>query len=330
MVVVVLGVFDATEASAITIDQPTEIGSIDQSPALETPRAEPVTPEKATGAYRGLNVLNVSMIVATTVVLIIVVRRKWYQLPGTPSGQVNSILIPLLMFGGIFFGQILGVGVASTLLDYSGSDNATLMENVLLRAAMYLAALPFIIGAFVWFFQRPNDELGDDVIKPQPIITAALIGVAGLVMIWPVTQVAAQIGQWINQLISEQKLDPVAHETLNEILQSPDMLAKWWMIALVTIGAPIVEEIMYRGLLQRALQQLFLSKYIGLLLASLIFMIMHIGAVEWYALPVLFLLGVAFGLLYERTGRIIAPIVAHGLFNLLNVMLTVWAAGASG
>ena len=38
------------------------------------------------------------------------------------------------------------------------------------------------------------------------------------------------------------------------------------------------------------------------------------------ALPALFLLAIILGILYERTGNLLAPIAAHSLFNTLNLI----------
>ena len=57
------------------------------------------------------------------------------------------------------------------------------------------------------------------------------------------------------------------------------------------------------------------------IVTSIIFALMHWGAVAWHALPPLFVLSLAFGWIYERTGRLSASIVMHILFNAVNVAL---------
>jgi membrane protease YdiL (CAAX protease family) len=41
----------------------------------------------------------------------------------------------------------------------------------------------------------------------------------------------------------------------------------------------------------------------------------------------LFALGMAFGLAYELTGTIVAPVIMHALFNTANVLLLLYVRG---
>lgn len=76
-------------------------------------------------------------------------------------------------------------------------------------------------------------------------------------------------------------------------------------------GAALSEEIFFRG---------FLQPRTGLLLQAAIFSLAHLSYVSLSQLIVVFLLGLLFGILYRRTGNLMAPIAAHFLFNLLNLL----------
>ena len=67
--------------------------------------------------------------------------------------------------------------------------------------------------------------------------------------------------------------------------------------------APVVEEIVFRGLLQSMLRNYFRGAWPAVLIASAIFAAMH-GSPHWF--PALFALGVVLGYNYERTGRLFA------------------------
>jgi membrane protease YdiL (CAAX protease family) len=41
--------------------------------------------------------------------------------------------------------------------------------------------------------------------------------------------------------------------------------------------------------------------------------------VPWQGLIPLFVLGITFGYLYERTGSLLPPILAHAIFNAANI-----------
>ncbi len=122
---------------------------------------------------------------------------------------------------------------------------------------------------------------------------------------------------------------PVAHETLEVLIEEGPRTWKWWLLAGgAVIGAPIVEEALYRGLIQSALVSALRDRWVAILLTGLIFALIHMPVVPWHALAILFALGVAMGVAYERTGRLWLCIVIHAGFNAINLALAMW--GTSG
>ncbi len=87
-----------------------------------------------------------------------------------------------------------------------------------------------------------------------------------------------------------------------------------YMLLFVGIG----EELLFRGLIQRDLIGAFGWKW-GLVGASLVFAVMHL---TWRSIPELgfvFLAGLLLGFLYWKTKSLVAPIVAHGINNVILV-----------
>ena len=116
-------------------------------------------------------------------------------------------------------------------------------------------------------------------------------------------------------------MDVIAHDTLAQLAESP---AGLWLVVMsiqVVFIAPLLEEVLYRGILQRTLTSLDLGRWTGIVITSTVFVMMHVGAARWHALPALFLLSLGFGWVYERTGRLAAPIAMHVMFNALNLAL---------
>jgi membrane protease YdiL (CAAX protease family) len=87
------------------------------------------------------------------------------------------------------------------------------------------------------------------------------------------------------------------------------------LVLIVGVGAPVVEEIFYRGLVQRSLINRFGPVW-GIGLASVIFGAVHF---QGYQLPALALAGLLFGLLAYRAQRLGPAIFAHMVFNLAAV-----------
>jgi membrane protease YdiL (CAAX protease family) len=85
------------------------------------------------------------------------------------------------------------------------------------------------------------------------------------------------------------------------------------------VGAPLVEELFFRGLLFRAL----LGRTpvpVAVVVSSLLFALAHFEAVQFAGLAVF---GVVLALLAWRTGRLMPGIGAHAAFNLAAVVSVV-------
>jgi uncharacterized protein len=102
------------------------------------------------------------------------------------------------------------------------------------------------------------------------------------------------------------------------ILQDP-LIAIWLAILSICIVAPI-EEYVFRGVIQGRLRETFNAPG-AIIGASLLFGTLHlgnyIGSVEailgWSLL--ISGVGVIFGILYERTGTLLVPILVHAAYN---------------
>lgn len=93
-----------------------------------------------------------------------------------------------------------------------------------------------------------------------------------------------------------------------------------WTIALivvVVIGAPLIEEIVYRGMILQALQGR-INDVLALVASSLWFAAIHLQPVE---LPGLFAFAMVLGASYLMTGRLACPILAHAAFNAVGLLL---------
>jgi len=93
-----------------------------------------------------------------------------------------------------------------------------------------------------------------------------------------------------------------------------------WLVALVivvAIGAPIVEELVYRGLILQTLQSR-VNDALALVISAAFFAGIHFAPVEF---PGLFVFAIVLGLCYQRTGRLGMAIAAHVGFNAVGLAL---------
>jgi membrane protease YdiL (CAAX protease family) len=89
------------------------------------------------------------------------------------------------------------------------------------------------------------------------------------------------------------------------------------LVVVVVVGAPIVEELVYRGLLQRSIAAAW-GAAPALILTALWFSLIHLSPVEY---PGLFVAGLVFGAGVLVTKRIGLSIVTHAAFNATGIVV---------
>lgn len=95
------------------------------------------------------------------------------------------------------------------------------------------------------------------------------------------------------------------------LVDSTHGLALVVLVVLLAVGAPLVEELFFRGLLQRALVRR-LGPGFGVAISALVFGLTHFDPLGLLGLAAF---GVVLGALVEWTGRLGPAVVAHVFFN---------------
>jgi membrane protease YdiL (CAAX protease family) len=104
-------------------------------------------------------------------------------------------------------------------------------------------------------------------------------------------------------------------EALTDRADSP--LGVLLLVLIVGLGAPIIEEIFYRGLFMGALRKRGMGPVATIGISSVVFGLSHGQLLQ---LPALVLAGVLFGVLAHRAGRLGPAIAAHVAFNMVTVV----------
>lgn len=89
-----------------------------------------------------------------------------------------------------------------------------------------------------------------------------------------------------------------------------------WQVGVIfsaAVLAPLAEEVFFRGIFQSMLRRYTRSPWAAVLITSAFFAGFHYPL--WHTMPALFALSVALGYNYERSGRLVSPIIIHVLFN---------------
>ena len=147
-------------------------------------------------------------------------------------------------------------------------------------------------------------------------IVPALVGAAAIIpLVIGLNLLVQEVGSILHLR------SPAGHELLNAFNdESSSKLDRWCVVLSAVVGAPLFEEMLFRGYLQTALRRLTGGPWPAIILTGGLFALAHFSA--WMFAP-LFLLAVGLGYVYERTANLYATIFIHASFNLLMIGLDV-------
>jgi membrane protease YdiL (CAAX protease family) len=134
-----------------------------------------------------------------------------------------------------------------------------------------------------------------------------------------ITGVALFLGWISSSLMTWLGFEPEAQAAV-QILHSTRSIPKQFLYGAVAIVvAPVAEEVLFRGILYPTLKQLGWPRA-ALWGTALMFGAIHLN---WMAMLPLTVVALALTWLYEETGDLLAPILAHSVFNIINFTLLI-------
>lgn len=206
-------------------------------------------------------------------------------------------------------GNLLG-SLIVTIGGGGSGDTAPLWVNVVGAVCLWA---PMLAG--LWYL---SDRLGsgniarDFNLRFQPIdLVGIAVGVLSQLVLlrllyWP-------LEQWWPNTFGRDRVEQSARDL------SDAAHGGWYvlLVFVVVIGAPIVEELMYRGLLQGAFTRR-LDDVVGVVLVAAWFALIHFRPVEY---PGLFVFGLVLGVCALRTRRLGMSVLTHMAFNATGLIL---------
>lgn len=102
---------------------------------------------------------------------------------------------------------------------------------------------------------------------------------------------------------------------------APTVLA----VIITVVVAPLAEEVLFRGVLFRAMAAR-LGLWVGAVLSSAVFAVIHFEILfsQPIALAGLFVVGLLLAFAYHLTGSIVVPILGHAVFNAISLTLALF------
>ncbi len=237
------------------------------------------------------------------------------------------LCLPLVLAVTLFalassFPQLNGIMSGSIKPNEIAGQNGTFDGITLMGIAQGLVFLISVPAIVIWFYAKRADATHTpNHTKPRSIPISILAGVVAIAILWPITTSTGYLVNTIYTWYSNEPIEQIAHTTLKSLHESSFGLGYVLIVATVVIGAPLIEETIYRGCIQGLFRRVMPFPSLAILPTAYVFTVIHMGSVEWFALPGLFVLGIGFGIAYEWTGRLSTPIVMHMIYNLGNTLL---------
>lgn len=219
---------------------------------------------------------------------------------------------------GVLAGSIVLAALhAPSRPDDAGPLGAVLDPPIGVLAASLLA----LWGVYLAGMRLATDRVGTGSFRADygvafaPVDLVGLpVGVAAQLVLVPAVYAPLR-AIWPDTFTAERLED-----TARDLVERADGGLLVVLVALVVVGAPVVEELFFRGFLQRPL--LAVAGSPGRRLAVVVFVAFVFAAIHFrpVELPGLFVAGLAFGVGAWRSGRIGMAVGAHVAFNATGIV----------
>ena len=226
--------------------------------------------------------------------------------------------------------SLLWLGCALMLALAPGAAVAGLFEDgSIAQMAANVTVLPvaILVGVTVWFqvnrsfYQTPISLAAAFGFNRRNTGRCLLLGLVtgfGLVVIAMALALSTSL---LIQALGDQAEPQKLVTLIAEEAAKPDQTgALVFFVVMAAVVAPVVEEILFRGILYPAIKQIGYPR-IAAIGTAILFALFHVNLLTFASLT-----AVALGLiaLYEFTDNLLAPIVAHAVFNASNLTMLFW------
>jgi membrane protease YdiL (CAAX protease family) len=228
------------------------------------------------------------------------------------------IIPPFILFVPIPLAMLITEVLAADLQDWQKA----LLNNLIycVGAIVVMAIIIFLVRAS---FARRLKGFGLNIRSiPKDFAAAFLILISVLPLIWATMYLIMYIGR----LFFGPEYQISKHGQLEIITDHPRWQLQISVFVVAVVIAPVIEEMIFRGIFQTAIRSFFESRdsklevrnrvWLPVFISAGLFSMVHVNVPHW---PALFLLGVCMGYAYEKSGSLFRSIFIHALFNSIPV-----------
>ena len=224
----------------------------------------------------------------------------------------------------LLFGPIPIVILITERLTFDLQDWQRLFFNNLIYCIGSAAVVTVILFMAWTGFARRLKGFGLNIRSIHKDFFAAFVN---LLTVWPLMMAAITLTMLIGKFIIGPEYEISQHEQLEMITVYPQWQLRILVFIVAVVIAPVLEEMIFRGLFQTVIRSLLETRssglgvrypaWIAIFISSGLFSMVHGNIAHWLAL---FLLGVCLGYAYEKSGSLFRPIFIHAFFNAITVI----------
>ena len=238
-------------------------------------------------------------------------QARWPP-PSVENKPKRSLLSILLLWVGCYLTAVLLSVAVTTISGTSGNATSDSPTTWVLALSALGLWLPFVF-MLRWVARRAGTDFRQYF--GMRFTTTDWLGIPlGIfcqvvlmnVVNWP-------LNKWFPDTFNPERIETRARDMV-------DAAHGAWFIVLfvvVVVGAPLVEELVYRGFIQGGLQSQIGSTW-ALIITAAWFTVVHLEPIEF---PGLFAFAIVLGLCYRRTQRVGLSMVTHLAFNATGLLL---------
>jgi hypothetical protein len=278
--------------------------------------------------------IMLALLLVAVIILNVLVRRGVFsetRLSGSPPRLGNLNISDIVVgLGAMLIGASAATLLGRRYLDLPQDVSEVTADQLL--TVMLLSQSGMAVAAF-YVVVRAATGMADGLegfgLGPRRLPRALRTGVLGGNALLILTAAMSMLITLTLTLLNHPPR-AVAHSVLRAIVVEPAGATRTGLILTAIVAAPVLEEIVFRGLLQTSLISggIVRSRWMAIVIASVVFTFTHLSAADVPTLPVLFVLSLGLGYLYERTGSLWADITAHVMFNGVQIAVALAFAGS--
>src|SRR5688572_26644551 len=224
----------------------------------------------------------------------------------------------ILLFAGLMLSAAMGallVQALPKLFPQAANADQTFLKFIVGTLSVQCAALILIHQFFRWHNASWRDVL---LSRGRSLLKVFGLGVLVGVVVLPLALLLLNVVSL--ELTKVMELPAEKQTAVTVIEKTVDARQRIWFGLAAILLAPLVEELLFRGIMYPYLKQR-LRPIWAVLITSMVFAAIHVNVMIF--IPLVFL-GMVLTWLYERTDSLLAPIATHMVFNASNFLMLVY------